>query len=371
MADDFGTEDDRTDLRVLSRDGLEAAVRERTAELQNVMDTMADLLIKLDADGRIEMTNRAVETVLGYDSLAGKRLDYLLASPEKNEALAEMMTHGEIVELLFSKGAVTDLEVLFERADGQTIPMNLSASVMEDDGSVSGIVCVAKDISEIKRREREAKLLNDVLGRILRHNMRNKLTAVQLEAELLPVTDRETQTAIRTSILEYIKELTRTGEKARTIADVIYEFDDTVELDVVTAVRAVVETAREQFDGAVIETDYRVERAAVVGHQGFEQAVSNLVENAIEHNDDDPHVEVTVDRDGETVVVTVVDDGPGIPESEIAVLRHREETALEHGSGAGLWLVDWIVEKSGGQLSFDRTDGRTIATIRLPGEDAN
>lgn len=360
---------DETDLRVLSRDDLEAAVRERTTELQNVMDTMADLLIKLDGDGTIEMTNKAVEDVLGYENVEGKPLDFVLASPDENEALAERMLHGEIVELLFSKGAVTDLEVIFETSDGQHIPMKLSASVMEEDGGVSSIVCVAKDISEMKSREREAKLLNDLLRRVLRHNMRNKLTAVQLQAEAVLDADDTEIHEITDSIIKSSQELMQTGEKARTIAEVIYEFPDRTQLDMVQIADRVVRDTQRRFEDVPIETDFRVEQAHVVGHQGLEQAISNLIENSIIHNDGDPWVRVGVDTDEDATVITVTDDGPPIPDSEIEVLRDREETALEHGSGAGLWLVNWIVDKSDGSLTFDRRDGKTTVTIRLPKSD--
>jgi signal transduction histidine kinase len=56
--------------------------------------------------------------------------------------------------------------------------------------------------------------------------------------------------------------------------------------------------------------------------------------------------------------VSVADDGPGIPDHERAVLTDGEETALEHGSGLGLWLVHWVVERSGGRLSFAENDPR-------------
>jgi PAS domain S-box-containing protein len=363
--DESGHDGEQSDLRVLSRSDLETVVRERTAELQNVMDTMADLLIKLDVEGRIEMTNEAVETVLGYESLEGKRLDALLATPDENEQLTERMVRGEIIELLFSKGAVTDLEVVFETTDGEHIPMKLSASVMKDDGDVSGIVCVAKDISEMKKREREAKLLNDLLRRVLRHNMRNKLTTIQLGVESMLDADQERLEELQEILLGNTHALMETGEKARKSAEVIYEFSDRVQVDIVEVADRVVVESQRQFESATIETAFDVEQAPVVGHQGLERALSNLVENAVVHNDDQPWVRVGITTENDDVIVTVTDDGPPIPDSEIAVLRDHEETALEHGSGAGLWLVNWIVEKSDGTLTFDRWEGKTTVTMRL------
>jgi hypothetical protein len=47
------------------------------------------------------------------------------------------------------------------------------------------------------------------------------------------------------------------------------------------------------------------------------------------------------------------------------VLEALEETALEHGSGLGLWLVKWGVGALGGTVTFDTTDGTTV-TLALP-----
>jgi signal transduction histidine kinase len=73
--------------------------------------------------------------------------------------------------------------------------------------------------------------------------------------------------------------------------------------------------------------------------------------------------------------VTVADEGPGIPENEVSVLRDdTERTPIEHGSGLGLWIVQQIVEAFDGQIEIDRDpDGgfATAVTVRLqPAEDS-
>ena len=80
---------------------------------------------------------------------------------------------------------------------------------------------------------------------------------------------------------------------------------------------------------------------------------------------DDATVSVTASAvDGE-LRVTVADDGPGIPEGELAPLDAGTETQLEHATGIGLWVVQWSVDALGGTLSFDTDDG-TVVTVRLP-----
>ncbi|NHN58717.1 MULTISPECIES: HAMP domain-containing sensor histidine kinase [Halorussus] len=97
---------------------------------------------------------------------------------------------------------------------------------------------------------------------------------------------------------------------------------------------------------------------------------SNLLRNAVEHNDGDrPRVEVTVERDAETVTVSVDDDGPGIPESERASLFERSDnTGSSHG--LGLYLVRTLVERYGGTVELAETgpDGSRF-TVELPTAD--
>ena len=67
--------------------------------------------------------------------------------------------------------------------------------------------------------------------------------------------------------------------------------------------------------------------------------------------------------------VRVADDGPGIPAAEVNVLERGYETPLEHGSGLGLWIVNWIVTESGGGISFDENDPRgSVVTLRFEAE---
>lgn len=68
----------------------------------------------------------------------------------------------------------------------------------------------------------------------------------------------------------------------------------------------------------------------------------------------------------EMVEMSIGDDGPGIPETELASIRAGNETELQHGRGLGLWQLRWGVEKLNGDFSFETDNGTTIR-IALPG----
>jgi signal transduction histidine kinase len=99
----------------------------------------------------------------------------------------------------------------------------------------------------------------------------------------------------------------------------------------------------------------------------IEQAFEELIDNACSYAGEAPSVSVTV-AVGETVEVRIADDGPGIPESERAIVAAETlEEPLFHGSGLGLWLVSWLVTYSEGNVRIvDDGDEGTTVVVSLP-----
>ncbi|WP_276302254.1 response regulator [Halorussus lipolyticus] len=219
---------------------------------------------------------------------------------------------------------------------------------------------------ELVQREQRLQVFN----RILRHNLRNDLNVVLGRAENIgenfPPARSEAEV-----IEQKASELIEISEKAREVGKTLDREDPAeTQIDVTECVERTCEEFRQSHPEAEIVTRLP-ESVVVFADKTLEAALGELVENAIEHNDGDPSVTVTVtvssaEEDAEWVEVTVSDDGPGIPEDERAVLTEGKETALHHGSGLGLWLTNWIVGKFGGEIAFDdyHTSGGTV-TLRL------
>jgi two-component system, OmpR family, sensor kinase len=113
-----------------------------------------------------------------------------------------------------------------------------------------------------------------------------------------------------------------------------------------------------------------VEPAVVDGDPGLlRHALANLVDNAIRHGrvgDVLPGVDVAVRSVRGRAVVRVVDDGPGFP-PDVDVLARFASGGPTGGTGLGLPLVAWIVERHGGVLRLDAAPGGgAVVEIRLP-----
>lgn len=99
------------------------------------------------------------------------------------------------------------------------------------------------------------------------------------------------------------------------------------------------------------------------------QVLTNLVENALRHASQGGWLQVALDSDGDEAVLSVADDGPGLPED----MRHNPFRRFQkplhrngEGVGLGLSIVHALVLQQGGRVSADdRPGGGTVFTIRL------
>jgi len=93
------------------------------------------------------------------------------------------------------------------------------------------------------------------------------------------------------------------------------------------------------------------------------------VTNAIVHNDRDmPRVTVTLKRGEGSALLRITDNGPGLPDAPVDDLI---DPGFHGDEGLGLYLVDTLVTKYGGDLRFEDTQpGGTVVTVELPLADA-
>ncbi len=233
------------------------------------------------------------------------------------------------------------------------------STIQNDTSGQIGKTVLLRDITDKKTREQQL----EVLTRVLRHNLRNELDSV------LAYTNEIEDPALRETIRSRLTTLAEMGAKARDIEDVLaVDHEARSEFDLGTRVQSVTNQLQEQYPDSVIslnvsEPVYITAQPALV-----DRLVTELLENAIEHNENaTPRVEVTVmrsERPDRTVAITIADDGPGIPEHERRIIQTETETPLDHGTGIGLWVVNWIVNALGGELAFE-TDGTTGSTVTV------
>lgn len=351
------------------------------------MADMRDAVVTLDDQDRVVDCNRAARTLFDvpddYVGLSAVRfLDPLSAEDVRRIADADQLDTDIVTTL-----------------DGQRCHLSVSVSRVDQHNVTGGRVIVVRDITPLEVRERtleareaELDLLRQILSRVLRHNVRNKLTTIHGNAQILADSaddpaDRERAAAI----IGASEELIDASEKTQEIERLVDRTDVTATYDLRRVAERAVESVRSEYPGVSFGVD-GPESLSLTAGPGVESAVVALVENAAAYNDgDDPRVRVSVgrgadvasdggpdgdgsraDRSDETrggavegAALTVSDNGPGIPEDELTVLERGAETPLFHSTGVGLWLVKWTAERSGADLSFETGEDGTTVSLRF------
>ncbi|WP_436902004.1 PAS domain S-box protein [Halovenus halobia] len=235
---------------------------------------------------------------------------------------------------------------------------------LSDDGTISGVVAVLRDVTDRTNRAKQLR----VVDRVLRHNLRNDLTAIRLRTQELGAAPEAERSELVTEILDTADGLLTTSEKSRSITDILADPPEVRQRDVGAEIRRRVDSLRTTYPHADVafSGDHS---ATAIATQSLGEAIAELLTNAVVHHDGDrPTIDVHVSTQPETVEIRLTDDGPGIPPMDQDVLlTGRDSDELYHGSGLGLWLVYWVVQRSGGDIDIADGDPRgTTITLTLP-----
>ena len=143
---------------IAERIRTEAELQRLKEYLENVIDNSVDAIGIVDRRGKFILWNRRAAEIYGYkfEELTDKTAFELYADAGE---LKQMLTR------LHQEGVVREYEIAMQKKDGSVVPMDISISLLKDNGSTIGSVCVARDLSERKKNEQELKRARDELSR--------------------------------------------------------------------------------------------------------------------------------------------------------------------------------------------------------------
>ncbi|WP_435186767.1 PAS domain S-box protein [Halobellus sp. EA9] len=303
-------------------------------------------------DRFVELTGYPREEVLGRNCrfLQGENTD-----PD---------TVGRIREAIDAEEPVS-VDLRNYRKDGTEFWNHLEiAPVRDDTGEVVNWIGFQQDVTERKQRQEQL----EVLDRVLRHNLRNDMNVIRGRAETIQSEASSEVAAAAGAIVEKSDELLGLAEKERQITELLREEPTRTEIEVCERLEQISSRVESEHPEATITVDCS-EGVTARATKQFGRAVTELVTNAIVHNDaSSPAVTLTVTETDETVRIEVADTGPQIPEMERNVLvSETDQTPLYHGSGLGLWLVNLVITRSNGTITVaENAPAGNIVSIYLP-----
>lgn len=232
------------------------------------------------------------------------------------------------------------------------------------------------ELLEIEREELAVERERlEVLNRVVRHDIRNDMNVILGWLEPLQAhVDAEGHDAVDRvqSAAEHVVELTSVARDYVEI--VVGESEPEVsDVSVPAILRNETRTSQEAYPSATFTIASDLPEVTVRANEMLGSVFRNVLNNAVQHNDTEhPTVEVSMEETDDYVVVSIADNGPGIPDDEKAVVFGKGERDMESpGTGIGMYLVNTLVAEFGGEVWIEDNDPRgAIVNIRLPRSDS-
>jgi len=329
---------------------------------EGLIEQGKDVITVVKPDGTIRYQSSSIDHELGYEPGEVRNESFLKFVHPDDEDEIQSALQAMIDR---SSGFTSYVQFRFRRADGSWAWLEGSVSYRPDT-PITGYVINAHDITARVESYQQAAVLN----RILRHNLRNDLTVILGHAEML--TDAESTDVTRSAekIVGKAEDLRDTSAYTKDLMDILETSHIPQQRhDLSTLLNTTVSRLSTRYPDATIQVD-APDELYVRAAPKLDVAIDHVAENALEHNDgESPRLDISVEdtaADEDYVEVSIADNGPGIPDQERAVLVEGTETPLKHGSGLGLWIVNWILTRSGGHVRFDENEPRgSIVTLAV------
>lgn len=353
------------DLLVQTKTISDAAEAQR-AWAETVTNVSPDGILVSDGNRNIVSVNPALEELIGYskDELLGQFCRYVLGGRDSSgsplcDCICPLVREPE--------GEIPPLEATILTKDGRKVWVEARYGVMRNqDGAISGVVHSFRDITERKETER----LRSELLSVASHELRTPITSVkgytQLLLRRLPGT-REAESQRRAlevmdgqldrmaGIVEELVEMSRaqTGRLHLEVepVDMVQIASDAVE-------RMQVTTGSHRL--RITRAD---SRPVFADRFRIDQVLTNLLSNAIRYSPEGGEIEVSVESLENEVLVSVRDQGIGIPPEEqgrVFDQFYQVRSGVAAGTlgmGLGLYISQEIVKRHGGRIGVESAGG--------------
>jgi PAS domain S-box-containing protein len=326
--------------------------------LADLVGSSSDGIFSVGSDLRVRAWNPAMETITGVpaDVAVGEHVSQSFRpTTESGEPAMGSADPGR------AGRPVTGVVLRLEAGDEERW-LTCSYAPLSD----GGYVAVARD--ETARK----KLQDDKDGWIAQvsHELRTPLTPIKGFLHTLARRDAELTTEDRARIYEI---MIREEQRLEALVDSLLrstQLDaggmvvERTEVDWADRVLEQVELVRRQDPSRTIDLDVDPDAGPVLADEGLAIGVlTNLLSNALKYAEGDGGVEVLVEADGDELITSVIDHGPGIPRSDRSRVFDKftrlgnHLTRSQQGVGLGLHIAKQSIERLDGRIWVDETPG--------------
>jgi|688.fasta_scaffold07153_9 two-component system phosphate regulon sensor histidine kinase PhoR len=344
-------------IRVQSR--LEA-LRSLSAEQDAILGSMIEGVITVGRDGRIGRLNGAARALLGLEEDQGEGLLF-----------QEVVPHSElqrfVSQSLSAPGSLSRMIGMRDGDEDRTLEA-YSSPLVERGGFTAGTLIVFHDITRVQRLE---NVRRDFVANVS-HELRTPITSIKGFVETLQdgaMNEPELLQKFLGIIAKHADRLNAIFSDLLTLAQLEARDEEEV-LDmelcsVALAVQGAVEACslRASERGAAVRVDIPPELAVLAKANLVEQALVNLIDNAIKYSDNQPTVSISAAQRDDFVAISVADSGNGIDPQHLPRLFERfyrvdqGRSRQMGGTGLGLSIVKHIMQVHCGRVEVESVLG--------------
>ncbi len=360
----------------MNKMAVQLSERFRTVQRQNleqeaIVSNMLEGVIAMDADQKLISINRAAARFLGLDAneAIGRSILEVMRNSDLQRLVAKTFVVGEPVE-----GDVTLTDpILGERF------LQAHGTLMRDaQQEVIGALLVLNDITRMRKLE---NLRRDFVANVS-HELKTPITSIKGFVETLmegaTMSQEESQRFLQIiarqanrlhAIIEDLLKLSRIEQESER-GEIVIELERLVDVLQAAITSCELKASAKQIR---ISLDCSESIQARINAPLLEQAIVNLIENAIKYSEPETEIVVAAGISDKLLLITVRDHGNGIAKEHLPRLFERFYTVdkarsrAQGGTGLGLAIVKHIVLSHGGNISVQSEVGKgSIFTISLP-----
>lgn len=349
------------------------SVEQQTADVQRehdiVLSNMKEGLLFIDRKNKITKLNKAASELLSVDmnDVYGKTAQ---------ETIKNSDFYAFIHKALEAESSL-QTEIIMDGLS-KTYIQSYSVPIFNDNGKRNGVLIVIHDITNVKKLE---TVRQDFISNVS-HELKTPITSIQGFVETLLEDELDDPEEIKNFLLiikkhigrlkSIIEDLLSLSRLEQDVARSEISFTSTNIKDILkTAVQTCEMKAKSKSITLNLACDEDMQ--AVINPLLIEQAVINLIDNAIKYSDEHCTVSVSALKDGNNNVIKVEDNGIGIPQEHLSRIFERfyrvdkARSKKFGGTGLGLAIVKHIIQLHNGQIRVESEPNKgSTFYIHLP-----
>lgn len=347
-------------------------ITEQRNELKAILSSMVEGVVAVDSKGYIVNINESAAKFLNTDITAAR-----------GSAVEEVIRNAEFQDFIHSilnKERTSQTDIVLSGPKDRIIRLD-GANLTDSQGNKSGAVIVISDMTRMRRLE---DVRRDFVANVS-HELRTPITSIKGFVETLIGSDiKMPQEAERflqiiakhsdrlNAIVEDLLSLSRL-EEGRENRKITFE-----KTSIFKVLNSVVEmsTIKAEVKNITIELDCQDDINVKINTNLLEQAILNLVDNAIKYSENAGKVQIRAYRTNKTIVISVRDYGCGISKKhqnrifERFYVVDKSRSRKLGGTGLGLAIVKHIAEVHSGKVTIESSPGvGSTFFLQLPADD--